>query len=111
MYPEDLKQIISGSVGSIKMTQEFLLGAAVMMEIPFAMIILSRFLGYRSNRLANIIAGIIMTTIQSMSLFVGSGLTLHYIFFSIIEISTTIFIIWYAWKWIRPEAEMRTEMK
>jgi hypothetical protein len=103
MYPEGLKQIISGTEGSIHMTQGFLLGAAILMEIPIVMIILSRVFKFKANRITNIIAGTIMTVVQSMSLFVGTGPTLHYIFFSIIEISVTSFIVWYAWTWTRPE--------
>ena len=38
-----------------------LLGAAVLMEIPIAMILASRLLPFRANRLANIIAGAIET--------------------------------------------------
>jgi len=68
------------------------------MEIPFVMILLSRILNYRANRLANIIAGIIMTAAQFASLFVGSS-ELHYTFYSVIEISGTLFIVWYALKW------------
>jgi MFS family permease len=99
MNPEDLKQIVTGTVGNLQMTEGFLLGAAIMMEIPFAMILLARFLPYRANRWANIVAGAIMTTVQVASLFVGSGLTLHYIFYSIIEIACTAIIVWLAWRW------------
>ena len=38
-----------------------LLGSAVLMEIPIAMILASRLLPFRANRLANIIAGAIET--------------------------------------------------
>jgi hypothetical protein len=103
MNPEDLKQILTGTVGNVQMNQGFLLGAAIMMEIPFVMILLSRLLKYKSNRWANIIAGSIMTLIQISSLFAGSALSLHYIFYSIIEIACTLFIVWYAWKWVKPE--------
>jgi hypothetical protein len=103
MNPEDLKQIITGTVGSIPMTEGFLLGAAIMMEIPFALILLFRFLPYRGNRWANVIAGAIMTAVQVSSLFVGSGLTLHYIFYSTIEIACTAIIVWLAWTWRNPE--------
>ncbi len=107
MYPEGLKQIVSGTVGSIQVTQNFLLGAAIFMEIPLLLIILSRVLKYKANRLSNIIAGTLMTVIQIMSLFVGTAPTLHYIFFSIIEIACTSFIVWYAWKWINPDYAWR----
>jgi hypothetical protein len=103
MNPEDLKQIITGTVGAIHLNQKFLLGAAIVMEIPMVMIFLSRVLNYKSNRWANIISGEIMTIVQVLSLFVGTALTLHYIFFSIVEIACTLFIAWYAWKWRNPE--------
>ena len=104
MNPEDLKEILSGTVGSLQMTPWFLLGVAIFLEIPFVLILLSRVLKYRANRLSNIIGGTIMTVIQGMSLFVGTALTPHYVFFSIIEIACTLFIVWYAWTW-KPESE------
>jgi Family of unknown function (DUF6326) len=86
------------SRGSAPMGQSFLLGASVLMEIPMAMVILSRILKYKADRWANIIAGGIMTVAQALSLFVGPP-TPYYLFFSVIEISCTLTIIWYAWKW------------
>ena len=44
MEPGALKELITGTLGSIQVTQGFLLTAAIMMEIPFAMIILARVL-------------------------------------------------------------------
>jgi hypothetical protein len=99
MNPDDLKQILTGTVGAVQMNQQFLLGAAIMMEIPFVMILLSRILKYKANRLANIIAGSIMTIVQISSLFVGTTPTLHYIFYSSIEIACTLFIAVYALQW------------
>ncbi len=37
------------------------MGSAVLMEIPIAMIVASRLLTFRANRLANIIAGALLT--------------------------------------------------
>jgi len=84
MDPEFLKQYMTGNVGGIHITQSFLLGAAVLMEIPIAMVLLSRVLGYKANRWANIIAGLIMTVVQCSTLFFGSSPTIYYIFFSIL---------------------------
>jgi hypothetical protein len=94
-----LNQFISGNAGGMAITERFLLGASILMEIPIAMIILSRLLKYKTNRLANIIAGIIMSVVQFASLFFGSEPTMYYGFFSIIEITCTILIVVYAWKW------------
>lgn len=96
-----LKQFLEGNVDGIDLNQGFLLGASILVEIPIAMVLLSRILKYRVNRLANIIAGTIMTVVQFLTLFLGSS-TMYYIFFSILEIAATAFIVGYAWKWRRP---------
>jgi MFS family permease len=84
--------------GSIQFTQGFLLGAAIFVEIPIAMVLLSRILKYRASRWASIIAGTIMTAVQILTLFVGTP-TIYYVFFSAIEITCTALIVWYAWRW------------
>jgi len=95
-----LNGFINGQVGNLKITQEFLLGAAIMMEIPFLMILLSVILNYKANRMSNIIAGTAMTIIQLGSFFAGgTPPALHYIFYSIIEIASTVLIVWLAVKW------------
>ena len=83
------------------MNENFLLGAAILMEIPIAMVLLSRILNYKANRWANLIAGIIMTLVQTATLFAGEPST-YYLFCSIVEIATTIIIVWLAWKWTKP---------
>lgn len=99
MMPDVLRGLIeTGEVEGISLTQGFLLGSAIFMEIPFVMILLSRVLKYRANRLTNIIAGSIMSAAQIVSLFIGPP-ALHYIFYSVIEIGCTLIIVWYAWKW------------
>jgi hypothetical protein len=98
MYSEDLKQLLSGKVGEIELTQEFLLTFAFIMEIPMLMIVLSRILNFKLNRTLNIVFGIFLALVQVGSLTAGN-LSLHYIFFSIIEITTLIYIVWVAWKW------------
>src|SRR6202007_2403989 len=47
-----------------------LAGSAVLMEIPIAMILASRMLPFRANRLVNIIAGGIVTLINGFLTFV-----------------------------------------
>ena len=100
--PAILKELITGHAGSLQITQEFLLGAAILMETAIAMVLLSRVLKYRANRWANIIAGVIHTAAVSLSMFVGKP-ALYYIFFGTIEIVCTSLIIWYAWTWTNPE--------
>ena len=95
-HSESLKQLMSGEMGGMIISQTFLLGFAILMEIVMVMIVLSRFLPYKANRSLNIIIGLLMTFVQGSTLFTADN-TLHYIFFSIVEISTTIFIVYYAW--------------
>lgn len=68
------------------------------METSIAMVLLSRVLKYRANRWANIIVGIINTIAVLASLLVATP-ALYYAFFGVIEIATTLTIIWYAWTW------------
>lgn len=102
MDPPILKQYLSGQVDSLAITQELLFGAAILMEIPIAMTILSRVLNYRANRWANIVAGTLKTLVVLGSLFVGKA-TIYYVFFATIEMACTAFIVGLAWRWAPPE--------
>ena len=93
-----------------------LAGSAVLMEIPIAMIVASRLLPPRANRLANIIAGGIVTLINGFLTFVppligwGRPPALpEYLFFATIETVCTSIIIWQAWTWTVGEAAVRSE--
>jgi hypothetical protein len=85
------------------LTQDALLAASFLMEIPIAMVLLSRMLKYRPNRWANVIAGAFMAVVQASTLFVGTT-TVYYVFFSAIEIACLLFIVWTAWRWAEPVA-------
>lgn len=85
------------------MTAGMVLGFAVLMETAIAMVLLARILNYRANRWANIIAGVLHTLAVVWSVFGGTSPALYYIFFATMEIACTSFIVWYAWKWAKPE--------
>ena len=97
--PGIIEELMTGSIGGIQFTQGFLLGAAILMEIPIAMVVLSRVLKYKANRWTNIVAGIIKTIVMILSMFMGAPPALYYIFFGTIEIACTSLIVWIAWKW------------
>ena len=88
------------------LSQAALLAASFLMEIPIAMVVLSRVLDYRANRWANMIAGAFMTLAQVGSLFVGTP-PLFYLFFSAIEIACLLLIVWTAWRWTEPAPTVR----
>jgi hypothetical protein len=101
MFPGYLKEIMAGYGGEIQITPGFLLVAAIMMEIPIAMIFLSRALKHGINRWANIIAGII-----TIAFVVGGGdSTPHYLFIATMEVVAMLLIVWFAWRWRNPEGQ------
>jgi hypothetical protein len=106
LEPGVLAQEMSGYVadGTVKITPGFLLGTAIMFEIPFLMIVLSWVLKYRANRWANIVAGTIFVVVQIGSLFLGKP-SPAYIFYSTVEIVGLLLIVWLAWKWRNPEGQ------
>ena len=94
-----LQGYLAGNIGEITITQGFLLAGAIMMEIPFAMIVLSRILKGAANRWANIIAGILMVIIEVGTMGIGTSPTMHYLFYSAIVIPCNLFIVGFAWMW------------
>jgi hypothetical protein len=102
LQPEAWNELQSGFIGSIRITQGFALAAAVLMETAIAMVLLSRVLGYGASRWANVGAGLLHTAAVSWSLSEGA-IDLFYAFFATIEIACTLFIVWYAWTWRRPQ--------
>ena len=82
----------------VHFTQVFLLGGAALVEVSMVMIVLSRVLKQRVNRLATMVAGVFLTAVQAISLFVGTP-TLGYAFISAMMIASGVIIVWLAWKW------------
>ena len=92
------------------------MASAVLMEIPIAMILASRLLPHRANRLANIIAGSIVTLVNGFVTFipplVGWGrppALPEYLFFGTVETVCTVAIVWQAWTWPGTEAAVTAE--
>jgi hypothetical protein len=88
-----------------------LAGSAILMEIPIAMIVASRLLPVRANRLANIISGIIVTAVNGFLTFIPPLIGLgrppalpEYLFFATLETVCTVAIVWQAWTWPRTNA-------
>jgi threonine/homoserine/homoserine lactone efflux protein len=88
--------------GSVQLTEGFLLEGSIFMMIPVTMVLFSRILRYKAIRWSSIVAGTIMTVALTLTLFVAVP-TSYYVFFTIIEITCTALIVWYAWKWRNPE--------
>ena len=92
-----------------------LLGSAVLMEIPIAMIVACRLLPFRANRLANIIAGALLTLVNGFLTFVPplfgarTPALPEYLFFATIETVCTSVIIWQAWTWSAVQPAVSSE--
>ena len=101
------EQLATGNMGGVQITQGLALVFAVLMETAMAMVLLSRVLDYSLNRWANIIIGVIHTLAVAWSLS-GVAPNLFYAFFAAIEVACTAFIVWYAWRWLKPEVQAYT---
>lgn len=89
LNPGTLEQMMA-----MKPAQELLLVFSILIEIPIAMIFLSRILKPRVNRWANI-AACVITTLWIIG---GGTLSASYIFFALIEVISMLVIIWYSLK-------------
>ena len=98
MNPGFLEGLSNGYAEDIQITQGLLVVSAIVLEIPIAMILLSRVLRDRVNRSANIIAGALTITFVVF----GGSRTLTYMFFATIEVACMSLMIWYAWTWPNP---------
>jgi len=98
MDPAFLSKLLTGTVGSIQFTPEFLLAMSALMQVPMAMVLLSHILPPGANRWANILAGTFLTLVQAGTLMSGTP-TSYYVFFSAFEIPCTLAIVGLAWTW------------
>lgn len=96
-----IRGLYEGNIGGIPLTQGFVLFGGISLEIPFLMVVLSVVLTYKTNRRINIGAAILMILYQLASFFVGSDITLSYIFFSVMEILGNSVILALAVSWKR----------
>lgn len=98
--PGSTEELARTAVSAGTPIPQLMLGAAIMMEISAAMIILSRVLKYGLNRWVNIVVSIL-----TIVFVVGGGVSYpHYIFIATIEVICLLLILWSAWKWRNGEA-------
>ena len=90
-----IKEVMSGTVNGVNITDELMLFGGFLAEIPIAMLLVSKFAGNKTSKWANVIAALITMFV------LVSGLPyadLDDIFFLVIEVFTLLMIIWSAWK-------------
>lgn len=111
--PEYLRSVISGDVGGMDMNQGFVLAASILMTIPMSSVLVVRVAPRRLARWWSIVAGAVMTLVQVGTLGMGTSPTLSYLYFSVIEVATTVAITWIATRHFAAErdtAQVRSEM-
>ena len=96
--PGNLEELISGEIAGIQMTQELLLGSAILMVIPSLMIFLSLALKVNVNRIVNILAGIAYLIVLVSTFFTGKN-PAYYILFAVVKAALLVLIVWHGWKW------------
>ncbi len=101
--PGNISELIAGEIGGIPVTQELLLGFAILMGIPIFMIFLSLALKARVNRWANIIVGLVEAVILGATFWQG-GFFAYYAVITISEAVLIALILWHAWKWPKQES-------
>lgn len=100
--PGALAEMMTGTAGGIQLNQLLIFVFAVLIEIPIAMIFLSRVLKPKLNRVMNLVAGVI-----SIVFVIGGGSAyLHYIFIAAVEVLCMLAIMWMAWKLPSTESRM-----
>ena len=102
-----LQMLLEGNVGGVLMTEGMLLFAGISLEIPFLMILVSTILPYKANRITNMVAAALMIIYQLGSFFFGSDVTLHYTFFSAVEILGNVAILVLALRWKQVVQEVK----
>ena len=96
-----IEKMMEGFMGPFPVTQGSLISASILMIIPAVMVFLSLTLKHQVNRWTNIILGVLYTFVN-ISLLIGET-WVFYISFVVVEITLTLLIVGYAWKWTNPE--------
>ncbi len=93
--PGFLEEVMTGTFNGTQITEHLMLLGGFIVEVPIAMVLLSRLLPYGANRWANIIAAVITISFEMMNGTTDLDDTFH----MFIEIAALSFIIWSAWRW------------
>ena len=96
--PGFIAEIMTGTSNGNPITEQMLLLGGVLIEVPIAMVLLSRILPYRVNRRANLIVAMLYGVLVP-----AFGTTdLDDTFHLIMEVAALSTVIWSAWRWRNP---------
>lgn len=99
-----LGEILKGNMGPLgPITPGLKLGVAMLMSVPALMVLASVTLNPRASRWANVAGGSLKTLVilltLAMTFVTGGGV--FYVYFAVIEVAITSFVVWRAWTWPR----------
>lgn len=97
-----LNQLLTGTIDGMAMSEPFLLVFAILMELGMVMVLVSRLAAPGFARWSNVAVGTLLIAVQAMTV-LKPGLTLHYMFFSAVEIGALLWIVAIALTWRRTE--------
>ena len=80
---------------AVSVTPWIMFAFAVVHELPIAMIVLSRILKRKANRILNYVAA----GVTALYIVAGWSATPHYIFFALLELICLVFVVMTAKKW------------
>jgi len=100
--PGNLQKMLQGRMGPLgPTTQGVLLLTSAMMAIPSVMIFLSMALKAKLSRCLNIVFGLLYTVNILATMWDWA----FFILYGLIEVTLTLLIVVYAWKWPKQDAE------
>ena len=102
--PGFIEEVLTGTVNGNPVTEHMLLLGGVMIQVPIAMVLLSRVLPYSANRWTNMIIAMLYGVMVP-----AFGTTdLDDIFHLIMEVAALSAVIWSAWRWRKPSLKPQT---
>jgi len=90
--------VTAGEIGGVQLTQNMLLGMAILMLIPIVMLFLSLTLTYPMVRWVNIIVAIFLFGFNLIGLPGYPGA--YDKFLIIVGLVFNVLTVWYAWNWV-----------
>ena len=105
---ENVEGVLAGELGGVEVTPVLLVGSAILMTVPIAMIVLSLTLRASPNRWLNLIVGVVYGVVLGVTVASGevSENTAYYLLIAAAEAVVLALILWRAWRW--PTGERRT---
>jgi hypothetical protein len=104
---ENVNGVLAGELGGMEITPLLLVGSAILMMVPIAMIVLSLMLRATADRWTNLIVGVAYGMVLAVTVATGeiSENTAYYVLIAAAEAVVLVLILWHAWR--RPTYEGR----